>query len=220
MSTRPKDKDLQELNRINNELHVIGRLKDQRVEDEMIDSGSEVIEVDSEVKRKRPYRRVPNGGIRKVGSDYGLKMQRIQYEARRKFVEFGYSIEQLALDYGVAESTIRRWRYLGGWTILRQRFMREHPLDEEFLFRMKSHERSVGWEILRIKILEMIKSLDVTNKNFPKVARELAATYEKAIRGERLEDGQPISVVKENVSTFDDEDNDAINIVLTDKVAK
>ena len=122
--------------------------------------------------------------------------------ARNDYIKTGISAYHLALKYPLYTKDTY-YKHINdkksGWKPLREQYVRDHPPDATD---WKDQVRAVMWAVVQRKVFDQIllmeeKDLDVNRLDI------LTKILDRGIKGERLENGQPILLEKRTLSLGD-----------------
>lgn len=149
----------------------------------------------------------------------------------KEYVEQGKTLKQIAVEFGLVYQSLRRNAMIKGWTKKRESFMAkvnkksteitEKRIEKEAeTLDQKNARRASWWKRIQEAaqaLLVQAQYVDANGKKRlnikAKELSDLSTAYEKACRGERLEDAQPIEIAKVEQEVGRDEFFDAIRDV-------
>lgn len=149
----------------------------------------------------------------------------------KEYVEQGKTLKQIAVEFGLVYQSLRRNAMIKGWTKKRESFMAkvnkksteitEKRIEKEAETLDEKNARRASWwkRIQEAAQALLVQAQYVDNAGKKRInikAKELAdlsAAFERACRGERLENAQPIEIAKVEQEVGRDEFFDAIRDV-------
>jgi hypothetical protein len=155
----------------------------------------------------------------KVLSSATVTSQKRRFLMQQAYVEYLLDEEQISQEFVISLKRVQYYRRVDNWIALRKAYLKTHPINNDYMILIKNRERAEVYRIAREKIGEKIESLKTgDDKFYDKISKYLTA-YERACKGERLEDGQT-TVLKKGIAESNPEADESILITVQDTKEK
>lgn len=138
-----------------------------------------------------------------------------------EFVFMGLSLKEMAAIHNVSPDTLMQYQGKFKWRLKRAEFLQQNPDEQEKTqerhLSSKSKYRIVLWRELQQKILDRLRNLESDDEKFEYKIAILSQTLDRSIKGERLEDNQPITIERKTIDTSNQAPtNKFVNITLNE----